>query len=58
MKVWNPLTKKEEIEVFVFVYTDGYRKPKVLRYLIPEEDLDKRLKELRSIYGNLVTPEG
>jgi len=47
MKVWNPLTNKEEIEVFVFVYAGNYRKPNVLRYFIPEEDLDKRLEELR-----------
>lgn len=49
MKVWNPLTNKEEIEVLVFAYTDG-KEPKVLRYFVPEEDLDKRLKELRRQY--------
>jgi len=50
MKVWNPLTNKEEIEVLVFAYTDGCKEPKVLRYFVPEEDLAKRLKELRRQY--------
>jgi len=47
MKVWNPLTNKEEVEVFVFTYIAGCRKPNVLRYFIPEEELDKRLQELK-----------
>lgn len=47
MKVWNPLTNKEEVEVFVFVHIAGSGKPNVLRYFIPEDELDKRLHELR-----------
>jgi len=44
------LTNKEEVEVLVFVYTDSCREPNVLRYFIPEEDLDKLLEELRRQY--------
>jgi len=47
MKVWNPLTNREEVEVFVFMYIAGGRKLNVLRYFIPEEELDKRLQELK-----------